>query len=509
MNETRSPGRALNVTIFTLALTDFLQAGMTAFAALPLMGELGIGPEQFSFVAAVYASVAIFAISMHRWCVERLGGRHYVQLRAAALIAGSVMCALSDDLTGFLFGRAGMALGAGIFTSSRMIIHHSLAGPRRFKGIHSLASGLAIGIAAAPWLAAQAVASDLWPVIYCSIAALGVVVFVLTALALPAAPLDLSASRSQAQPWLQMLLFGASFLLLYALQRANYDFFDDKLWVGAGVLTALGALGAYFWYQRHDARPLLRVGDMLHRRYLFGLGMFFFAYLMLGANNYMVPMMLQRTLGFAWQTVGHVEALGLGFALLTWLAMSRLLPRHPSPRKYLMVGFVALAASGVLLTRIDSGANLWLHILPALAFNSIFLLTVLPVTAMQTFREMELDERLFSNAQQLKNMMGQAGIAVGITAATLGQQWRTTLHYSALSESLNPFNPVFAATLDSLQHALGAAAPFADSTRMAFARVAQMTAQQAGLLANIDHFSAIAALGLLGIAVTLWQKVFR
>ncbi|MEP7295320.1 MAG: MFS transporter [Burkholderiales bacterium] len=502
-------GRTLNATIFTLALTDFLQAGMTAFAAAPLMGELGMGPEQFSFVAAVYASVAIFAISMHRWCVERLGGRRYVQLCAGVLITGSVMCALSDDFGTFLAGRSVMALGAGIFTSSRMIIHHTLAGPRRFKGIQSLASGLAIGIAAAPWVAAQAVASDVWSAMYWTVAALGVLVLVLAELALPAAPLDRSASRSQVQPWPQLLLAAASFLLLLALQRSNYDFFDNKGWIGLAVLAGLGGLVAYLWHQRYHTRPLLRVSDMLHSRYLFGLAVFFFAYLMLGANNYMVPVMLQRTLGFAWETVGHVEALGLGFALLTWLAMSQWLPRHPAPRKFLAVGFLALAAFGALLSRIDSGADLWLHVLPALALNSIFLLTVLPVTAMQTFREMEKDERLFSNAQQLKNMMGQAGIAIGIAAATLGQQWRTALHYSTLSESLNPYNPVFRATLDGLQRVLGAGASFADTTRMALARVAQMTEQQAALLSNIDHFRAIAVLGVLGIAVTVSQKVFR
>lgn len=95
---------------------------------------------------------------------------------------------------------------------------------------------------------------------------------------------------------------------------------------------------------------------------------------------------------------------GLATSTMRPVAMRRVI----RPRKFLAVGFASLAAFGALLTRIDSGADLWLHVLPALAFNSIFLLTVLPVTAMQTFREMEQDERLFSNAQQLKNMRPRA-----------------------------------------------------------------------------------------------------
>lgn len=83
-----------------------------------------------------------------------------------------------------------MALGGGVFfTACRMIIHHTLAGPKRFVGIRCLASGLAIGIAAAPWLASVAVAHETWVAIYGLLAALGVVVFVLAGVALPAQPM--------------------------------------------------------------------------------------------------------------------------------------------------------------------------------------------------------------------------------------------------------------------------------------------------------------------------------
>ena len=94
--------------------------------------------------------------------------------------------------------------------------------------------------------------------------------------------------------------------------------------------------------------------------------------------------------------------------------------------------------------------------LSALAFNSIFLLTVLPVTAMQTFRNMERDEPVLSNAKQIKNTMAQAGTALGITLATIGQQWRGATHSTVLGAEANAFNPAYEATLQSLQQALAA-----------------------------------------------------
>jgi MFS family permease len=507
----KSPSNSLLYgTIFVLSLTEFLQAGMTAFAAAPIMGEVAIGPEEFSLVAAVYASLAILAISMQRWWVERVGAQRFIQASALVSVAGSLLCATGSDLNGFVMGRAVMALGGGaFFTASRMIIQHRLAGPKRFVGIRCLATGLAIGIAAAPWLASEAVSRDAWQAMYALVAALGALVFMLASLALDGGPRDVPQRRSEVQPWHQLLLVGASFALLYALQRLYYDFYANAL---AVVLTLGGALAglALFLHQQHrSADPLLRVREMWSPRYLGGLALFGFAYVMLGANNTVVPMLLQRALGFGWQTVGQVEAVGLVAGLLTWIVMSRLLPRLPSPRKFLVTGFLALGLSGVLLARIDAGVDLWRHVLPALALNSVFLLTVLPVSAMQTFRGVEHDESVFSHAQQLKHMMSQAGIAMGITLATIGQQWRAAVHYEALSAQVNNYNANFVATLQSLQQALGTTLPAPEAARVALAQVAQMVEQQATLLAGIDHFGLIAVLGALGILVTAVQRVFR
>ncbi|WP_266159452.1 MFS transporter [Dyella silvatica] len=507
----RSPGdRLLYATIFVLTSIEYLQSGMTAFAAGPIMGEVSITPEDFSAIAAAYASVAILVISMQRWLVERLGGRTFLQCATAVSVVGSVLCASSDDFQSLLLGRIVMALGgAPFFTAARMLIHRGLAGPKRFVGIKFLATSLAMSTAAAPWLASLAVSHETWSAIYWLLAALGLLAFTLCSTALPTIPVTSPRQRSESDPWLQLLLAGGSFTLLYALQRVYYDFYGDMALHVVIVSAAVLALLIYFQRQEHSARPLLRVRELLHTRYLAGLALFMFAYVMLGANNYVIPMMLQRTLGYTWETAGYFQALGLGFAVLTWAIMSRILPRYPSPRKFIITGFAALSTFGILLAGLTPTANLWFDVLPALAMNSVFLQTVLPVTAMQTFRQMEDDESIFSNAQQVKSMLSQAGIALGITLATLGQQWRTTTHYGLLNAQVTPDNPIYAATIQRLQDALSSAVDAGQASAMATAQVAQLLVQQSSMLANIDHFKLIAILGLLGVLVTLVQKVFR
>lgn len=500
----------LCTTIAALTAIEFLQLSMTAFAAGPIMGELGLSPEDFSLIAAVYASVAVLVISMQRWLVEWLGARRFICVSTAVSALGSVLCATSHDYRSFLIGRIVMAVGGGaLFTSARMIIQHLMPGRRRFVGIRALGTSLALGLAAGPWLASEAVSAEHWSAIYWLVACGGVGACALAWATLPPMEPGRGDRPSLLRMELQVPLAAGIFALLYGLQRMYYDFFGDVGFAALVMASAVVSLLGYAWHQYRARYPLLQVRRMLHLRYLAGMALFGFGYLMLGANNYVLPSMLLRTFGFAWQTVGQFEAIGLLAAVVTILVVTWLVPRYPAPRKYLVVGFAALALFGASLARLDPDADLWRHVLPAIVLYSIFLLTVMPIAAMQSFRELENDERAFANAQQLKNMMAQAGIALGITLATLGQQWRTVVHYAVLNARVSQSDPRFTLVFDRLHEALLHVVGPAQAAPLATGLIARQLAQQASMLANIDHFACIAILGVAGIAVTLVQKVFR
>src|SRR5690348_7011110 len=500
----------LCATIAALTAIEFLQLSMTAFAAHPIMGELGLSPEDFSLIAAVYASVAVLMISMQRWLVEWIGGRRFICISTAVSALGSALCATSHDYRSFLIGRIVMAVGGGaLFTSARMVIHHLMPGKGRFIGIRALGTTLALSLAAGPWLASEAVSADRWSAMYWLIACVGLGACVLAWRALPAIEPGRGDKPSLPRVQLQVLLAAAIFALLHGLQRLYYDFFGDVGFAALAMLAAVFGLVGYAWYEYRARQPLLQVRRMLHVRYIAGMALFGFGYLLLAANNYVMPSMMLGALGFAWQTVGQFEAIGFLAAVATILTVTWLVPRYPSPRKYLVVGFAALALSGALLARIDTDADLWRHVLPAIVLYSVFLLTVMPIAAMQSFRELEDDERAFANAQQLKNMMAQVCIALGITLATLGQQWRTAVHYAVLDTRISQGDPRFTLAFDRLHEALSHLVGAAQATPLATGRIAHMLFEQASMLANIDYFACVALLGIAGIAVTLVQKVFR
>lgn len=504
------PRRAvLLLAIFTLNFIEFLQAGMIAFGAGPIMGGIGASPEEFSLATAVYACVAIGVIARQRWLVERVGWRRFIAGSVICFICGAAICAGSGDFPQFLLGRAIMGLGAAAFmTSARLMINLMPPGPQRLVGIRAFACALAGGSACAPWLASLAVAHDSWPAMFAVLALLAVTAAALGWFCLPGEPAP-HHLRTGSHALLTMLMAGGSFACLYALQRAAYDFYGN-----APLLLVLlsGGVCALVWFAYHQRRhplPLLAISRLLHPRYLSGLALFTLCYIILGANNSMLPVLMQRALGQPWQVIGQVQALGMLSSLATILVMLRIIPKSPAPRKFYVAGFGALCFFGWQLSRLSAEANLWTDVLPAIAAYGMFIMLAMATTALQTFTQIQGDEVAFANGQQLKNMLSQFGVALGIAAATLNLQWHTSVHYSVLSQRFTSGDTELTRLLEQLSGALTPALGAQQAGQAALGQLSQLLNQQATLLASLNYFSFIMVVAAV-CAVMMWfQRVFR
>lgn len=500
--------KTLLAAIFLLNAIEFLQAGMIAFGAGPIMGEIGASPEEFTLVTVVYAVVAIAAISKQSWLVERLGWRLFIQGSVTAFVAGSAICATSHDLSQFLLGRAVMGLGGAAFmTSARLMITLMPPSPRRFIGIIAFATGLTIGNALAPWLAAESVAHDSWSGIFVILATAAVGAGLLAAMCLPSDTVPVER-RSETQPLAFVALLGGCFLTLYAMQRATYDFYSDALPLLAAFAVGTAALWYFVRQQNAHPRPLLVLARLRQPRYLAGLGLFTLCYVVLGANNYMLPVLTQRALGFPWEVVGRVQGTGLIAALVVFFVMVSILRKHPAPKKFYAAGFGALALCGWLLSRLNGEAGMWTHVMPAVAAYGAFIILVMATTAIQAFADLQQDEQAFAHGQQFKNMLSQFGIAAGVAGAALSLQWRTGEHYAALTSRFNQGDAAFSQALGKLGEAF-AASHGAQAAQLAVGQLAQQLNQQATLLASLDYFRFLLLFALACGAAMMAQRVLK
>jgi MFS family permease len=471
------PRPALLAMIFVLVLIEFLHTGMLVFAAAPTMGQIGASPEQYSLVTALYAALAVLAISQMSVLIQRLGWRAYLLASIFLFVAGSWICAAGTTVAGFTAGRALMALGGGAFmTCARMLVNLIPPSPQRIVGVAAFGSALATGMAAAPWCAGSLVGHEAWGGIFLGLALLAIVAAGLALRWLPATAATLDTGSSSFDPGDGLALGGGVFLLLYGLQRLAYDWHGERSTLFVLVLTGLGLLLLAFHGQRRRSQPFLRLEMLRSRRYLTGLAIFTLCYAVLGVFNVVLPQLVQGPLGVAFEQAGQLQTAGLSAALPAFAALLLVVRKRPHATKFYVTGFLLLAASGWRLSAIDPAAPAWTALTPWIGLFGAFVMLGMATTAVHSFKDLQHDNLLFSHAQQLKNMLGQVGIALGAGCTAVVLQERAAMHAARLIERAE-------------------AAP-------------AVLARQGSLLAGIDLCAALGWIGVAGAVVLAMQRRF-
>jgi DHA2 family multidrug resistance protein len=189
--------------------------------------------------------------------------------------------------------------------------------------------------------------------------------------------------------------------------------------------------------------------------------------------------------------------------VVTWIVLSRHLPRNQGPLRYYLAGFSALLLCGWQLSHLSELAEPLAAVLPSLWLHGAFLILVLATTAMQTFQKLPQENRIFSHANQVKNMFAQFGIAAGFALATFCLQWRASAHYAALGDSLSRSNTALQSSIDQLSNYFALTHGAATAHQLAIAQVAHMLAGEATFMATQDYFSWVTGFAALAVLIVL------
>ena len=138
---------------------------------------------------------------------------------------------------------------------------------------------------------------------------------------------------------------------------------------------------------------------------------------------------------------------------------------------------------------------------PLLLFNGVFVAVAQGTAAMGTFRN--VDERVFSQAYQVKNAMRELANASGVSIATVLLQMRASLHYTRLAEGTAAISPWYASGDDPL-HLLSSGVP----APAALKQLAAVLSQQATLMACADFYWGLCAVAVSAALLLAVQRKF-
>ena len=429
------PQIALLATIFLFNLISFLQSGMILFATAPSMGQIGASPEEFSLITALYASVAVFSISQIAVLIQRLGWRDYLLGSTLVFLIGTWICAASVSILPFAAGRILMAAGGSVFmTAARMLVNF-IKPPKRIIGVAAFGISLTVGLSSAPFLAGFMVGHEIWSGVFLFLAFLAILPGWLALKYLPADGITGDYVPNNFPVAGRMTLGASTFLILYGLQRFTYDWYGERPQVL--TIVSCGLLLAAWFFRLHgcSAQPFLRMEVLRSKRYVTGLTIYALCYTLLGIFNTVLPQLIQRILGVAFEQAGQIETVGLSGAIFARIVKLLTVRKWPDPTKFYILAFLLLALFGWHFSNLDPFAPVWTSvafwIIPFGAFISLAMAT----TSLNAFNDFQHDDILFANAQQLKNMAGQVGLALGAGSTNILLQGRGAVHATRLNEA--------------------------------------------------------------------------
>jgi len=490
-------------SIALIVFLEYLQSIMVNFASSYIRGGIDAAPEEFSLAASCYAAIAVVMILSHRWLVQRFGYRSMLKLSLLSFGVGAAICACANNVPEFIVGRMVQALGASaFFTASRVQVLH-YQGKERIPAMLCMATGIMCGSGVAPIVASYMVENYDWRGIFWIMIPMTVVIAMVVMRGVPEREPVENEQSGEFHPWGIMSLASGTFLLQFVLERTRFDIFTNGLMLWTLGLIAVALLLFYLRHEWNRDEPLISFKDFISTRYIIGLSVYFFGYVVVSACNLILPVLMVQGLNFAVQSTGWVIGMSSLISIPICAIHMKMLLRWPQAKAFLIAGLAFLVIFCQLVAGYSEEVTLLTLGGALLLLNGLFMPVLLGTAAFGTFRG--VDDKVFSHAYQVKNAMREMANALGVSWATIILQMRTTLHYSRLAESTQRINPWYGnpgATADPwglLSHP-GAAA---------LAQLAGELNRQSTLMACQDFFWGMSLVALVVGCGILLQRRFN
>ncbi|MEU1405437.1 MFS transporter [Streptomyces sp. NPDC005728] len=344
----RAASPRANAVVAVLALAGITVSLMQTLV-IPIVPELPVYLHASASNAAWAVTATLLAAAVATPVAGRLGDmfgkRRLLLVSLVLLVAGSVVCALSDTLVPMIVGRALQGLAAAVVPLGISIMRDELP-PERLAGSTALMSA-SLGVGGALGLPAAAFIADHfdWHVLFWTSAVLGVVAFALVLTLVPESRVR-TGGRFDLVGSLGMAV-GLVSLLLAVSKGADWGW-------GSGTTLGLFALAvvvllAWGLFELRTAQPLVDLRTTVRRQVLFtNLASIAFGFSMF-AMSLVLPQLLQLPtqtgygLGRSMMTVGLVMA-PQGLVMMAMAPVSALITKSRGPKITLMIGAVIVAA---------------------------------------------------------------------------------------------------------------------------------------------------------------------
>jgi EmrB/QacA subfamily drug resistance transporter len=348
--------------------------------ALPTIGEdLNAGISSLQWVVNAYTLTLSGLLLLGGSLGDHFGRRRIFVLGVVWFAAASALCGIAPTDEALIAARALQGVGGALLTpGSLAILEATFRREDRAPAIGAWSGLGGVTAAIGPFLGGWLVQAATWRLIFLINLPLAVVVVWVAVRHVPESR-DPNARGRLDWPGAALAAAGLAGIV-YALTDGATKGWTSPVILASG-LGGVAALAGFVLWERRTPAPMLPLDIFASRQFTSANLVTFVVYGALGGALFLIPIQLQRVVGYSPLASG-VSLVPVTLVMLLLSARAGRLASRIGPRLPMTLGPLGVAAGLALYTRVGPGASYPVDILPAsLVFGLGLVLTVAPLTS--------------------------------------------------------------------------------------------------------------------------------
>lgn len=440
------PNRVL--TTIGLALASFMQVLDITIAnvSLPtISGNLGASTNQATWVITSFAVSNAIALPLTGFLTRRFGERKLFMWATLAFAIASLLCGIANSMGLLVVARALQGFVAGPMYPVTQALLISIYPPhKRGQAIALLAMVTVVAPIAGPILGGWITDNYSWEWIFLINVPIGILVSVIVGNQLMGRPEKLEKPKMD-YVGLATLVIGVGALQVLLDLGNDEDWFNSTKIVVLAIVAVVG-LAIFLIWELTDKDPIVNLRLFRHRNFTSGTIALVLAYAAFFAVALLIPLWLQRNLGYTPIWAGLATApIGVLPVLLTPF-VGKYASRFDL-RMVASLAFVAMAVTSFMRSGFNLDVDfervamvqLWMGLGVALFFMPV--LTILLS---------DLEPHEIAAGSGLATFFRTLGGSFAASLTTWAWNQRTTIHHARLTEHIGAFDPAIQQTVSVL-----------------------------------------------------------
>ena len=486
----RPPNLAL--TTVGLSLATFMQVLDTTIAnvSLPtIAGNLGVSSNQSTWVITSFAVSMAIALPLTGFLTRRFGEVKLFIWSTLLFALTSFLCGISQSMGMLILFRAIQGAVAGpMYPITQSLLISIYPPAKRGMALALLAMVTVVAPIAGPILGGLITDNYSWPWIFFINVPIGIFASMVVGAQMKGREEKTERPKID-YVGLITLIIGVGALQVVLDKGNDEDWFNSSFIVITSIISAV-ALAVFLIWELTDKDPIVDLKLFRHRNFSAGTLALVLAYAAFFSIGLMVPLWLQRNLGYTSTWAGYATApLGIIPVLLTFIVgkyANRIDLRWLASAAFLVMGMTCFMRSDFYL-QIDFHHVAMVQLLQGLGV-ALFFMPVLSILLS------DLQQNEIAAGSGLATFLRTLGGSFAASLTTFMWERRAVTHHAQLAEQITPYNPTAQAALQQVGHG---------DTTAAAATINQMITQQGYQISFNEVFHVLGWI-FLGLILVIW-----